>query len=118
MKKLLWVNFLWVLTLGAGVAFADEDTIVSSDAAQVEAKLSEQVSSQLITEEQAEEMGLNRADTYEVSSTVSVENLELLIAEKLKEREMPYYSIEFNDPTQDNEFRATVTEYFSPVNDE
>lgn len=113
MKKLLWICML-----GAGFAVADEDTVVSSDAAHVEAQLSEEVSSQLITEEQAEEMGLNRADTYEVSSTVSVENLELLIAEKLKQREMPYYSLEFNDPTQDNEYRATVTEYFSPVDDE
>ena len=60
-------------------------------------------------------MELNRADTYEVTSTVSVENLELQIAEKLKDSVMPFYSIEFNDPNKDNEYRATVVEYFGKV---
>ncbi|GAL07553.1 hypothetical protein JCM19237_1493 [Photobacterium aphoticum] len=45
-----------------------------------------------------------------------MDNLELQLAEKLKDSIMPYYSIEYNDPTSDDEaYRAMVTEYFGKV---
>ena len=109
MKKLLVL-----LMFGVGSVFAD-DTIVGSDAYKVERELASEIKAKQITVEEAEQMELNMADTYEVTSTVSVENLELLIGEQLKESIMPYYSIAFNDPTKDNEFRATITEYFGKV---
>ncbi|MGR5146529.1 hypothetical protein ACQKP8_08300 [Photobacterium alginatilyticum] len=109
MKKLLLV-----LMFGSGLVFAD-DSVIDSDAERVKEQLASQVSAKQITLEQADEMELNRADTYEVTSTVSVENLELQIAEKLKDSVMPFYSIEFNDPNKDNEYRATVVEYFGKV---
>ncbi|PSW21536.1 hypothetical protein C9I98_03700 [Photobacterium sanctipauli] len=99
-----------------GTAIAADDVVLDSDVAKVGSELAAEVNAEQISVEQAEEMGLNRAETYEISSTVSVENLELQIAEKLKESIMPYYSIEFNDPTSDdNNYRAIVTEYFSKV---
>ena len=109
MKKLLLV-----LMFGSGLVFAD-DSVIDSDAERVKEQLASEVSAKQITLEQADEMELNRADTYEVTSTVSVENLELQIAEKLKDSVMPFYSIEFNDPNKDNEYRATVVEYFGKV---
>ncbi|NBI51481.1 hypothetical protein EIZ48_02680 [Photobacterium alginatilyticum] len=99
---------------GSGLVFAD-DSVIDSDAERVKEELAREVSAKQITLEQADEMELNRADTYEVTSTVSVENLELQIAEKLKDSVMPFYSIEFNDPNKDNEYRATVVEYFGKV---
>ncbi|WP_299013630.1 hypothetical protein [uncultured Photobacterium sp.] len=107
-------RILVVLMFGVGSVIAD-DTIVGSDAYRVESELASQIEAKQISRQEAEEMDLNQADIYEVSSTVSVENLELLIAEKLQDSIMPFYSIEFNDPTKDNEFRATVTEYFGKV---
>ncbi|MGF1730898.1 hypothetical protein [Photobacterium kasasachensis] len=109
MKKLLLV-----LMFGSGLVFAD-DSVIDSDAERVKEQLASEVSAKQITLEQADEMELNRADTYEVTSTVSIENLELQIAEKLKDSVMPFYSIEFNDPNKDNEYRATVVEYFGKV---
>lgn len=109
MKKLLLV-----LMFGSGLVFAD-DSVIDSDAERVKEELVSEVAAKQITLEQADEMELNRADTYEVTSTVSVENLELQIAEKLKDSVMPFYSIEFNDPNKDNEYRATVVEYFGKV---
>ncbi|MGR5061659.1 hypothetical protein [Photobacterium sp. DNB22_13_2] len=109
-------NILWILLFGAGCAFAQNDVVVDSSADQIDKELAAEVKSQRITQEQAKEMDLNRAETYEVSSTVSVDNLEIQIAEKLKDSIMPYYSIEFNDPTSDDEsYVATVTEYFGKV---
>ncbi|MCW8328360.1 hypothetical protein MD588_06010 [Photobacterium sp. SDRW27] len=107
-------RILLVLMFGVSSAFAD-DSIVSSEASQVERELASEVAAKQITKAQADEMELNRADTYEVTSTVSVENLEQLIAEKLQDSVMPFYSIEFNDPNKDNEYRATVVEYFGKV---
>ena len=117
--KQLWMLMLSV-GLGAGImagtVVADDDVVLNSDVTQVESELFKQVKAQRITVEQAKEMGLNRAETYEVASTVSVENLELQLAEKLKDSIMPYYSIEYNDPTNDdNAYRAMVTEYFGKV---
>ncbi|PSU32554.1 hypothetical protein C9I99_17360 [Photobacterium lutimaris] len=101
---------------GAGCAFAQNDVVVDSSVEQINEELSAEIKSQRITKDQAEEMELNRAETYEVTSTVSVDNLEIQIAEKLKDSIMPYYSIEYNDPTSDDEsFVATVTEYFGKV---
>ncbi|WP_245823699.1 hypothetical protein [Photobacterium proteolyticum] len=105
---------LLVLMFSSGLVFAD-DSVVSSDAERVKEELASEVAAKQITLEQADEMELNRADTYEVTSTVSAENLELQIAEKLKDSVMPFYSIEFNDPNKDNEYRATVVEYFGKV---
>lgn len=109
MKKLLLI-----LMFGAGLVFAD-DSVIDSDASRVKEELASEVTAKQLSLEQADEMELNRAKTYEVTSTVSVENLELLIAEKLKDSVMPFYSIEFNDPIKDDEYRATVTEYFGKV---
>ncbi|MGF1713855.1 hypothetical protein [Photobacterium chitinilyticum] len=109
MKKLLLI-----LMFGSGLVFAD-DSVIGSEASKVEKDLASEVAAKQISQDQADEMELNRADTYEVTSTVSVENLELLIAERLKDSVMPFYSIEFNDPNKDNEYRATVTEYFGKV---
>ncbi|PSU13115.1 hypothetical protein C9J03_07800 [Photobacterium gaetbulicola] len=101
---------------GAGSVLAANDVVVGSDVSKIQSELASEVKSQLITSEQAEEMELNRAETYEVTSTVSVENLELQIAEKLKDSIMPYYSIEYNEPTNDDDrFTAIVTEYFGKV---
>ncbi|MCQ1058212.1 hypothetical protein ACQKPX_07070 [Photobacterium sp. DNB23_23_1] len=109
-------NILWIMLFGAGCAFAQNDVVVDSSADQINKELSAEIKSQRITKEQAEEMELNRAESYEVVSTVSVDNLEMQIAEKLKDSIMPYYSIEFNDPTSNDEsFVATVTEYFGKV---
>ncbi|GHA38084.1 hypothetical protein ACFFLZ_21645 [Photobacterium aphoticum] len=102
--------------ISAGTAVAGDDVVVDSDVTKVESELAKKVKAQKITVEQAKEMGLNRAETYEVTSTVSVDNLELQLAEKLKDSIMPYYSIEYNDPTSDDEaYRAMVTEYFGKV---
>lgn len=109
MKKLLLI-----LMFSAGLVVAD-DSVIDSEATKVKEELASEVAAKQISLEQADEMELNRADTYEVTSTVSVENLELQIAEKLKGSVMPFYSIEFNDPIKDNEYRATVTEYFGKV---
>ncbi|MGR2767888.1 MULTISPECIES: hypothetical protein [Photobacterium] len=112
-------NLLWLLMFCTGTVLAADDVVLGSDTTKVDKELAGEVSAQQITEEQAEEMGLNRAETYELTSTVSVENLEMQIAEKLKESIMPYYSIEFNDPTSDdNMYRAVVTEYFGKVDSE
>ncbi|AJR08061.1 hypothetical protein H744_2c1383 [Photobacterium gaetbulicola Gung47] len=109
-------NILWTLLFGAGSVLAANDVVVGSDVSKIQSELASEVKSQLITSEQAEEMELNRAETYEVTSTVSVENLELQIAEKLKDSIMPYYSIEYNEPTNDDDrFTAIVTEYFGKV---
>ncbi|WEM43260.1 hypothetical protein PTW35_05540 [Photobacterium sp. DA100] len=107
---------LWTLLFGAGAVLAANDAVVGSDVSKIQSELASEVKSQLITSEQAEEMELNRAETYEVTSTVSVENLELQIAEKLKDSIMPYYSIEYNEPTNDDDrYTAIVTEYFGKV---
>ncbi|MDV5170494.1 hypothetical protein [Photobacterium rosenbergii] len=107
---------LWIMLFGTSAVFASNDVVVDSDVTEIKSELASEVKAELITAEQAEEMGLNRAETYEVTSTVSVENLEMQIAEKLKDSIMPYYSIEYNDPTSDNEsYVATVTEYFGKV---
>ncbi|MGF1683810.1 hypothetical protein [Photobacterium minamisatsumaniensis] len=109
-------NLVWLFMFGVGSVFASDDVVLNSDVTKVDSELAAEVEAEQITVEQAEEMDLNRAETYELSSTVSVENLEMQIAEKLKESIMPYYSIEFNDPTSDdNNYRAIVTEYFSKV---
>ncbi len=109
-------NILWIMLFGASAAFASNDVVVDSTSEKIGEELSAEVKSQRITLDQAKEMDLNRAETYEVVSTVSADNLEMQIAEKLKESIMPYYSIEYNDPTSDNEsYVATVTEYFGKV---
>ncbi|MGF1737630.1 hypothetical protein [Photobacterium satsumensis] len=109
-------SILWIMLFGAGSVFAANDVVVDSDVTKLESELSAEVKSQRITHDQAEEMDLNRAETYEVTSTVSVDNLEMQISEKLKDSIMPYYSIEYNDPTSDDEsFTAVVTEYFGKV---
>ena len=96
MKRLLWCLMAGIgvsVGVGMGAAVAD-DVVLNSDVTKVESELAAQVKAEKITAGQAKEMGLNRAETYEVTSTVSVDNLELQIAEKLKESIMPYYSIE------------------------
>ncbi|KHT65394.1 hypothetical protein RJ45_01420 [Photobacterium gaetbulicola] len=109
-------NILWLLLFGAGSVWAANDVVVGSDVSDIQSELASEVKSQLITSEQAEEMELNRAETYEVTSTVSIDNLELQIAEKLKDSIMPYYSIEYNEPTNDDDrYTAIVTEYFGKV---
>ncbi|MGF1686228.1 hypothetical protein L4C36_05960 [Photobacterium japonica] len=121
MKRLLWslVGIGVSVGVGMGAAVAGDDVVLNSDVTKVETELAAQVKAKKITVDQAKEMGLNRAETYEVTSTVSVENLELQIAEKLKESIMPYYSLEYNDPTSDdNAYRAMVTEYFGKVDAE
>jgi len=96
--------------------FADNKAVVGSDATEALEKVTSEVTSELVTVERAEELGLNRATTYEVFSTVSINNLERNIAEKVKESKVPFYSVKFNEATQsDSNYRAEVTEYYSKV---
>ena len=117
MKKSVWMTLLATGSLlVAGSVAAGNDVVVDSDVTKVTQVLAAEVKAERITVEQAKEMELNRAETYEVTSTVSVDNLGMQISEKLKDSIMPYYSIEFNDPTSDDEsYKAVVTEYFGKV---
>lgn len=114
MKKACW---LFMCLFGSSIAVAsNSDVVVNSDVTNIETELAAEVKAEMITVEQAKEMGLNRAESYEVSSTVSVDNLEYLIKEKLQESKMPYYSIQYNNPINNDEaYTAVVTEYFSKV---
>ena len=105
------------MLFAAGSAFAVPDVVVDSDLQQFDKILAEKVKSKRITTEQAKEMGLNSAETYEVSSTIGAENLADNIANKLKDSAMPYYSISLDDPVGDDSgsYRALVTEYFGKV---
>ncbi|CAG20947.1 hypothetical protein [Photobacterium profundum] len=111
MKKIILLLMVCSFTV-----FADDKVVVGSDATEVLEQVTSEVTSELITVERAEELGLNRATTYEVSSTVSIDNLEHNISEKVKESKVPFYSVKFNKATQaDSNYRAEVTEYFSKV---
>ncbi|MGF1723372.1 hypothetical protein [Photobacterium nomapromontoriensis] len=114
MKRTAW---LLMCLLGSTMAVAaNSDVVVNSDVTNIEKGLAEGVKAKMITVEQAKEMGLNRAESYNVSSTVSVDNLEILIKKKLQDSKMPYYSIQYNNPINNDEaYTAVITEYFSKV---
>jgi uncharacterized membrane protein len=118
-KKKEWCDMkkiILLLMMCSFSVFADNKAVVGSDATKALEKVTSEVTSELITVERAEELGLNRATTYEVFSTVSADNLEHNIAEKVKESKVPFYSVEFNEATQsESNYRAEVTEYFSKV---
>ncbi|MCM0147476.1 hypothetical protein KCN56_02685 [Photobacterium galatheae] len=102
--------------LTATSAFAEEKYLDSSDIEMLEEKVAEATQAQRITQEQAEEMALNKAATYEVFSSVSAENLTENVLNKLKESKMPYYSVEVMAPgNQAENYRVEVTEYFGKV---
>ncbi|WP_064604311.1 hypothetical protein [Photobacterium sp. J15] len=67
--------------------------------------------SELITEEQAEEMSLQRTDEYDVITKESYETLDKLIENKVKSKRAQFYSVEYDEDNSIGEYRATVTEY-------
>ncbi|GAB6263149.1 hypothetical protein [Photobacterium sp. R1] len=110
--QLLAISVLLTATSG----LAEEKYLNDSDIEVLKEKVAEATQAQLITKEQAEEMALNKAATYEVFSSVSAENLTENVLEKLKRSDMPYYSVEVIEPgNQDETYRVEVTEYFGKV---
>ncbi|KKD01341.1 MULTISPECIES: hypothetical protein [Photobacterium] len=105
-----------VIMIAASPVFADDKGVVNSGLETMKEEVAAATQAQLVTKEQAEEMGLNRSATYEVFSSISPENLTENVIEKLKESKMPYYSVDVMDPgSQEENYRAEVTEYFGKV---
>ncbi|MCG2835796.1 hypothetical protein L6J37_02840 [Photobacterium sp. WH77] len=105
-----------VIMIAASSVFADDKDIVNSGLETMKEEVAAATQAQLITKEQAEDMGLNRSTTYEVFSSISADNLTDNVVDKLKESKMPYYSVDVIDTgNQEENYRAEVTEYFGKV---
>ncbi|WP_249199189.1 hypothetical protein [Photobacterium sp. GJ3] len=111
-----WQLMAMAMILSVTSAVAEEKNITNSGLEMLKEEIAAATQAQLVTKEQAEEMGLNKAATYEVFSTVSADNLTANVLEKLKASKMPYYSVEVMEPGNESEnYRAEVIEYFGKV---
>lgn len=102
-----------LLILLFSAAYADSEKPDENSKPSIETSPATEVSANLITDEQAEELGLERGDSYDVVSQESIEDLFDKVDKKLRKEGIDHYSMEINESNKPKEYRASITEYFN-----